>query len=61
MKRLRQSVSKFYECVLGFFIQEGEINGFKFQANLLPVHSEYYVAKVVTLITHLFNSLPANF
>ncbi|MEK9179523.1 MAG: hypothetical protein AAB893_03580, partial [Patescibacteria group bacterium] len=47
------SVGLLWYQIVAAFQNGGEIGNLKFEQNILPTHSEYHIAKVLTLVNHL--------
>jgi hypothetical protein len=53
----QERLTNLFNSVCNVFQNGGEIARIRFQKNALPTHSEYHIAKVLTLATQLFGKL----
>jgi hypothetical protein len=53
----QERLTNLFNSVCNVFQNGGEIAGIRFKKNALPTHSEYHIAKVLTIATQLFGKL----
>jgi hypothetical protein len=58
---LKDTIKNLWEGVITAFKNGGEVGGKKFEKNLLPAHSHYHIAKMLTLAVELFEELPEQY
>jgi len=58
---LKDTIKNLWEGVITAFKNGGEVGGKKFDKNLLPAHSHYHIAKMLTLAVELFEELPEQY
>jgi hypothetical protein len=58
---LKDTIKNLWEEVIKAFKNGGEVGGKKFEKNLLPAHSHYHIAKMLTLAVELFEELPEQY
>jgi hypothetical protein len=58
---LKDTVVGLWKVVVEVFQKGGEVGEIRFESNLLPAHSQYHIAKMLTLAIELFEKTPEQY